>query len=380
MFGRVGVVRDGAAVDVGGPNQALVLAVLAASAPDVVSAEALAESLWGDEAGRRSKNTLQVYVANLRKGLDRPGSGSVIETARPGYRLGWPMGSVDVHRALDAHRRATAAARALEWDQVLLLARQVGAATTAGLAVDCADVEALRPLRERVGELGWQATELELEALLALGRPDEVVGPARAALAEQPLRERLWGAYMVALYRVGRQAQALEAYRDARAVLGDLLGLDPGPELQALESAILRQSASLDQPAAGGRSLTWWDRTGRMRVRPLDPEHPQLLIGRDPQADIRLDGDGSVSRRHALVSYAEGRWWVEDLGSSNGTQRNAQPLAGRVGLGHGDLLRIGGVTLVVSEGSQTPPPTVAAGPTVLADPRGPRGDDGLQRI
>lgn len=375
LLGRVRVSRDGVESDVGGPNQTLVLALLAAAAPDLVSADSLAESVWGDAAGSRSRTTLHVYVANLRKALNRPGDPDVIETVRPGYRFGWPVASVDVHRVLAAHRRAVASAREQDWAAVLPLVRPVRSTAADALAVGCAEVDALLPLRERTAEVRWQAAELELAALLALGRAEEVLGPARAALREQPLREQLWGHYMVALYRTGQQARALEAYGQARRLLGAELGLDPGPELRALESAILRQSASLDPPDPSGSSLTWWDRHGRLRSRRLEPLQAALVIGRDDDADVRIEGDGAVSRRHAQVSYADGTWWVEDLGSRNGTRWNAVPVHTAVALTDGDLVRVGGTSVVVRMGTRSRATTVPVGAeTWLADAGGERSD------
>ena len=105
----------------------------------------------------------------------------------------------------------------------------------------------------RLEEIGLAAVELRIDADLALGRHDELVGELEALVAEHPLRERLRSYLMTALYRSGRQAEALDAYQDARRALVDELGIDPSPALQELEQAILRQDPSLDRRSAGAR-------------------------------------------------------------------------------------------------------------------------------
>lgn len=349
LFGPVQALVDDVPAALGGPHQKLVLAVLAATSPDVVSADALAEAVWGEEAGRRSMNTLQVYVANLRRAVDRPGYPSVILTVRPGYRFGWPAHCVDLHRAIADADEAQVARGSGDWTRALALTRRVRAAVRGRLTADVREADILLPLRERAEELRWQSVELEFEALLQLGRPEEVVGPVRAALAQQPLREALWGQHMVALYRLGRQADALDVYRDARRLLGELLGIDPGPELRALEGAILRQSASLDPPSEPGMRLSWCDRSGRVRVKAMDPHGPALIIGRDAGADVQLSGDAAMSRRHALLTYSGNRWWLEDLGSRNGTRLNAHQLETPAALTDGDLVGIASATLIYTE-------------------------------
>jgi DNA-binding SARP family transcriptional activator len=251
ILGPLEVVDDvGAPVDLGGPKQRAVLTILLVERGRVVSVDGLIERLWGDEPPSSAVGSLQAYVSNLRRALEPDRSAgtkaSVLVTQAPGYRLDVPDDAVDVVRyerlvadgeaALargDVERAATAlrSARSL-W-------RGAPLAEVAYESFARGEVERLEELR-LVGVEAWARTEL------LAGRHAAVVGELEAIVMANPLRSQLRRDLMLALYRSGRQADALRVYKEGRAVLRDELGVEPDAELQALEEQILLQSPELD--------------------------------------------------------------------------------------------------------------------------------------
>jgi DNA-binding SARP family transcriptional activator/tetratricopeptide (TPR) repeat protein len=240
LLGPIEAERNGTPVALGGPKPRALLAVLALEPGRVVSVDRLVEALWPGEPPETSAHAVQVYVSQLRKAL-----GPVIATRAPGYELELAPDRVDVHRfaRLTQDGRAeleggdpAAAEGALR--EALALWR--GPALADFLYEPFAQTEIAR-----LEELRTVTLEERIEADLALGRHLELVSELEALVAAQPLRERPRAQLMLALYRSGRQADALAAYRTARETLVEELGIDPGPELRALEAAILRQDESL---------------------------------------------------------------------------------------------------------------------------------------
>jgi DNA-binding SARP family transcriptional activator len=230
---------DGRPISVGRGKQGALLAVLALNAGRVVPAEHLIDELWGDEPPATATTALQVYISRLRKTL---GEGA-IETREPGYLV---EGDVDVRRfdALVSSARRSEPPRAAE-----LLSEALGLWRGDALC-DCElPLEAARLEEQHVS-----AIEQRIEADPATGRSSELVGELESLIAEHPLREPFRAQLMLALYRPGRLAEALDSYRAARTTLLDELGIEPSPRLQQLEQAILRQDDSL--AVAAERTLT----------------------------------------------------------------------------------------------------------------------------
>ncbi|WP_433211222.1 ATP-binding protein [Dactylosporangium sp. CS-047395] len=233
---------DGRAVDLGARKQRAVLAMLLLEPGRVVSVDRIVEGLWAGEAPVSATGTLQAYVSQLRRALepDRPPRTppAVLLTRDPGYLLAVEGDQIDAVR----FARAVAAARGHRDAERLLEAAlrdwQDPLADFADEAFAAAEVA-------RLGELRDGALEDLAEARLATGRTAAAIAGARALLERRPFRERSWGQLMLGLYREGRQADALDAFRRARKVLDEELGLPPGPELSALETAILRQDPAL---------------------------------------------------------------------------------------------------------------------------------------
>src|SRR4051812_36981017 len=240
ILGPLEVHAGGEPVAIGGPRQRTLLALLLLDANRVVSRDRLIDALWEDGA---DDHALRVCISRLRKVLGN----EAIETRAPGYLLHVAPGELD----LDRFRQLVEDSRAAE-DPVPLLR----AAERLWRGPPLADLEDERFARAEVGPLADllpSAIEERVAAELALGRHAALV-PELEALAEAyPLRERMRAHLMLALYRAGRQADALAAYRAGRVRLVEELGLNPGPELVALETAILRHDSALDLAAPAAR-------------------------------------------------------------------------------------------------------------------------------
>jgi predicted ATPase/DNA-binding SARP family transcriptional activator len=278
-------VHDGAVpVAVPGAKERALLADLLVHAGRVVAADRLIEDLWGERPPGNPVNTLQGRVSALRRALGPVAAR--LATRPPGYRLDVDPEQVDAARferlVADADRAAARdPARALG-----LLAEALGLWRGPALA-EFADRPWAQAEAARLEELRLAAVELRAELRLAAGRHGELVGELEALVATHPLRERPRGQLMLALYRSGRQADALRAYRETRAVLAEELGIDPSPELQRLHQAILTQDPALDAVP-----------DGRRQPPHNLPERLTSFVGRD----VELREVGKLLEQHRLVT------------------------------------------------------------------------------
>ena len=240
-------VRDGERViDLPRRQQRALLAALALRAGEVVATERLVADLWGERAPATANGSLQNTVMALRKALGR----ELVVTQAPGYRLVLEPEAVDANR----FERLLAEARGAEEPARRAALLEEALALWHGPALADLDEEHFARLEAgRLDELRLTAAEDRIDAELALGRHGALVGELETLVATNPLRERPCGQLMRALYRGGRQAEALEVYRSLRLALQDELGLDPSPELQALERKILQQDPELDPPVEAER-------------------------------------------------------------------------------------------------------------------------------
>jgi DNA-binding SARP family transcriptional activator/tetratricopeptide (TPR) repeat protein len=256
-FGLLGSieVRDvaGAVVDLGGAQPRKVLAVLLAADGRVVATDTLIDAVWGESTPVTAPGTLQTYVSRLRRVLEpgrRPrGASEVLVTEPQGYRLVVEPPSVDAKRfeiLADAGREAAADGRLTDADAAL---REAEALWRGPALAEHRDEEWAQGLAARLEERRLAVQELRMEIGLALGRVTEVAAEATAAVRAEPLREARWGLLALALYRSGRQGEALRALGQARRTLGAELGLEPGKALRDLEAAILAQAPHLDADA-----------------------------------------------------------------------------------------------------------------------------------
>jgi DNA-binding SARP family transcriptional activator len=231
-------------VPVGGPRPRALLALLLLHPNEVVPADRLIDELWGEDSTEGAAGALRVNVSRLRKALPQ----KVLTTRLPGYVIRVEPDGLDLHRferLVDQGRslldRGLPGDASQRLDDALSLWRGPALA-------DFAYESFAQAAIARLEEIRLQAVELRIQADLARGRHDELVGELEALVVEHPFREKLRGNLMTALYRAGRQAEALEAYQDARRALVDGLGIEPSPALHALERAILSHDSSLNAP------------------------------------------------------------------------------------------------------------------------------------
>ena len=247
-FGVLGSleVRDdsGHSLRVGGPMRRALLAALLCRWPRTVPSDLLIEDLWGVLPPRSAAKTLQSHVVRLRDDLGR-GAGSVIVTDGTGYRVELPTDRLDAARfesalsdGLDAQHAGDARRAVARLDEALSFWRDEA-------YLDFGDAPFAAAERMRLAELRALATETRTDAALRLGESATLVSELHARVAREPYRERAWEQLIIALYRSGRQAHALSAYRTAHDLLAADLGVDPGPALHALEGQILRQDPIL---------------------------------------------------------------------------------------------------------------------------------------
>ena len=241
ILGPLEVRAAGRAVAVPGAKPRATLAVLLLHANQAVSPDQLALALWGEEAPAGAGNTVQVHISRLRKAL---GNTDALVTTPGGYRLSLDPDDLD----------------ALRFDRLVAEARGQPAADAAGTLAQALALWRGRALEDlayepfsqpeiaRLEEARVAACEQRFEAQLALGAHAEVIGELEPLIAEHPYREGLRAQLMLALYRADRQADALQAYQDARARLVDELGIEPGERLRELERAILAQDPALAAP------------------------------------------------------------------------------------------------------------------------------------
>ena len=269
ILGPLEVCADGCAVAVAGSRPRAVLAALVLNRDRAVSAERLAIALWGEDAPTGAGKRIQVHVSRLRKAL---GESDVIITTPAGYRLRVEAEQVDCERFARDVAAARRSLRAGDVEQAAVALRNAlelwrGTPLSEFTWAPFASAET-----SRLEEMRVSALELRIEADLAVGRHAELVSELWNLRAEHPWRERLHGQLMLALYRSGRQADALEAYRHSRAVLVEQLGVEPGPELRDLHHAMLVHDAALELPWATVRTASG--------ARTVLPAVPNRTIGR----------------------------------------------------------------------------------------------------
>jgi YVTN family beta-propeller protein len=341
---------DGRRLDLGGPRPRALLAILVLRLGEVVPIERLADELWGETPPKSAHHLLHVYVSNLRKEL-----GGRLVTRAPGYVLELEPDDLDARRfgSLFAHGTRQLAA-----------GDPAGAAKTLRKALALWHGPALadftyEPFAKaeigRLEELRLVAIEERIEADLALGGAAELVGELEALIGEHPLRERLRGQLMLALYRGGRQADALAAYQDTRRALVDELGLEPSEELQRVERAILTHDPTLTPaPRASHVQAATADASGpsagpmrRLRVLAAagsllvavgiaaattrltrDSESAPLVVAPDSVAIVdpktnRVVGQVPVGARPVSVVVGHGSVWVAN--ADDGTVSRIDP-------------------------------------------------------
>jgi DNA-binding SARP family transcriptional activator/DNA-binding beta-propeller fold protein YncE len=306
ILGPLEVAEQDREVVLGRGRQRSVLALLLLNANEIVSSERLIDELWGDAPPPTASKSVQVYVSQLRKSLRNGDSDGPLLTRGGGYVLQISPGELDAERferaVADGRRALEAAAPARAADTL-----RTGLALWRGPPLADFTYEPFAQAEiARLDELRLAALEERVEADLELGRHAELVAELDALVAEHPLRERLRGQQMLALYRCDRQAEALEAYRLGRQRLVDELGIEPSSSLRAMHEQILAQD-----PALGARPRA------RRPPRPPPPRTPAALT-RHPRA--------LVAAGVALLAAVAGIVALQAVGEDPGPPRPTVPL------------------------------------------------------
>jgi DNA-binding SARP family transcriptional activator len=308
ILGPIEVVRDRGAIRLGGTKQRATLAILLLNANQVVPIDRLADDLYAGTPPVSAVKQVQRQISDLRK---QPGLAEAIETRSPGYLVRLATDQLDL-RAFE--RLVSEAAEALtggEPQRAADLLRSALRLWRGPALADLAYESFAQPAIERLEELRLAALEQRIDVELELGQHTELVGELDELVALHPLRERFRGQLMVALYRAGRQAEALDAYRAARSALVSEFGLEPGPELQELERQILRQDPALlpraraREPAPARSVLVVADRDTDMDglmslVEPLTPA-TELIVARLVAAEDDLAAAAAMVRARAAA-------------------------------------------------------------------------------
>lgn len=320
VLGPVEVRLDGRTVNVPAGKTSEVLVRLALDAGTVVRADRLVDDLWGDDAFATRRNTLQSKIVKLRRALGDP---AAVESTDGGYRL--TLDPADVDALVVAHRLGQVNALVDAGDDVGVA--DVCAATRrmfrGDLLPGAGDGEWVAPHRARLAEAKLRLVEVEHAARLRLGQLGDVIADLETAVAEFPYQERLWVLLATALYRAGRQADALAACQRARAVLAADLGLEPGPDLRRIEANVLAHDPSLDTGASA------MDQTPADHPIGNLPTMATELVGRDAELAtvseliacsplVELVGPGGIGKTAlalavARAAVATGGVWLARL-------------------------------------------------------------------
>jgi DNA-binding SARP family transcriptional activator len=350
VLGPLELNADDAELRVNGDRQRGLLAALALSAGRPVAVAELMQALWDD--GGDHEHRLQQQVSTLRKVLEpdraRHAAPAALVTIAPGYAL--RGAEVDVESFAPFADAGLAAVRDRSWSDALA-ALDAALGLWRGQAL--VDVRLSPWFETRATGLDTRrltVIEARIDCLLELGQHHEAVADLEELVGDHPYRERFRGQLMLALYRTNRQADALAVFRDTRTILVEELGVEPSPELRAIEQAILEHDSSLHGPTTTTDLLETVrpDAIECGYIRRPDGQIITLgdgstVIGRDPEAQVHM-ADSRVSRRHARVDKLADGYHAFDLGSTNGTTVNGEPATGQL-LADGDTIGLGRVEI-----------------------------------
>ncbi len=360
QFGLLGPLEmsiDGAPVPLGTPKQRAVLAMLVINRNRPVSVDALITALWEEWPPSGARASLHSYVSNLRKLVSGAGIDprAVLAAAPPGYRLSISDNTCDLGRFIAEKTAGVHAAAAGRFEQA---SRHLSAALSewrGPVLDDLRDFQFVDAFATALVEDKILAHTAKAEAEIACGRASAVITELEALTVEHPYREPLWAQLITAYYLSDRQSDALGAYRRVKTTLADDLGIDPSPNLRALNERILRQQpldAKMNAKSTAVGTVTVLDQrtmvSGQKAVAYLHDiasghDYPirtaATRIGRLTDNEIVLDS-ANVSRHHAVIIDTGTNYIINDLRSSNGVHVQHQRIRAAATLNDGDHIRI----------------------------------------
>lgn len=344
VLGPTEVRRDGELLPLPSGKTTEVLVRLALDAGRLVRTDRLIEDLWADAAST-DKNTLQSKVSQLRRALAEPG---LVTSGNGGYTLGIDASCVDALYVVGLAASATASRRSGDSAVALDVATEALSLFRGEVLVDAGEGDWLHPRRVRLEEVRLGLVEDQLAARVDLGAGGDVIGELEGLVNEYPLREGLWFSLITALYRMGRQADALAAYTRVRIALVGELGVEPGPSLRALEDQILRHSPALGTAAAGDRPVVLAGTVGNL------PALSSLLVGRGDELAalvelmhdrrlVTLVGPAGVGKTRLAIEVARrfeapGGVWLVRLDRADTTTSIPQAVAETLHLAGGEQM------------------------------------------
>jgi SARP family transcriptional regulator, regulator of embCAB operon len=359
-FGLLGPLEmsvDGALVPLGTPKQRAVLAMLLMNRNSPVGVDRLITALWDDSPPSGARASIHSYVSNLRKLLSGVGIDPrvVLAAAPPGYRLSIPDDACDIGRFIAEKTAGVHAAAASRFEQASKHLAAALAQWRGPVLEDLRDFQFVDTFATSLVEEKILVHTAKAEAEIACGRAFAVITELEALTVEHPYREPLWAQLITAYYLTDRQSDALAAYRRVKETLAEDLGIDPGPNLRALNERVLRQEPLDVKKIAvttAAVTQTVMDQHTRVSERnavaylrePSGRSHAlqeaATRIGRLSANDIVLDTP-KVSRHHAVIVDTGTSWVINDLRSSNGVQVQSERIRSATPLHDGDHIRIG---------------------------------------
>lgn len=355
LLGPLRMSVDGALVPLGTPKQRAVLAMLLTNRNNPVGVDRLIAALWDESPPPGARASIHSYVSNLRKLLSGAGIDprAVLVAAPPGYRLDIPDAACDLGRFIAEKTAGVHAAATGRFEQA---SQHLSAALRewrGPVLEDLQDFRFVDTLTPSLAEEKVLTHTAKAEAEIACGRAFTVIIDLEALTQEHPYREQLWAQLMTAYYLSDRQSDALATYRRVQKSLADDLGIDPGPNLRALNDRILRQEpldAKKNAMTTAAVTLTALEQyamvSDHKAVAHLQdasgrryPLRASTTIGRLSDNDIVLDSP-NVSRHHAVIVDTGSSYIVNDLRSSNGVHLRSQRIIAAASLQHGDRIRI----------------------------------------
>ncbi|HEX4434645.1 MAG TPA: BTAD domain-containing putative transcriptional regulator, partial [Acidimicrobiales bacterium] len=310
VLGPVEIAWDGRAVDIGGVKARALVARLLIDRRIIVSVDRLVDSLWVDHEGPGAEIALRSTISRLRKRLrDADAPEDLIVTRAPGYVLEVAAEVTDAFRLqrLVAEGRAQLARR--RPSECIRVLSEAEGLWRGPAYLEVRDEPFARAEARRLEELRLSATETRIDAELTLGRHEAVTGELETLTSAHPMRERLWSQRMLALYRAGRQAEALRVFQDLRTILVAELGIEPGHDVTWMEHAVLAQDPALDFPvpdeADAGPAAAQSAPPG-YQVRVLAPQQDGRLVGRSRESALLRDWWTSVRQGAGRLLLVDG--------------------------------------------------------------------------